>query len=84
MNKLATKEKPVFTGNISMGRKEGSTIGDYSVAIGYNTTASGYASHAEGASTTASINYSHAEGKNTEASGNCSHAEGGSTIDQWQ
>ena len=80
MNKFATKEKPVFTGNISMGRKEGSTIGGYSVAIGYDTTASGYASHAEGDNTVASGNQSHAEGERTEASGYNSHAEGYKTI----
>ena len=80
MNKLATKEKPVFTGNISMGRKEGSTIGGYSVAIGYDTTASGYASHSEGDNTVASGNQSHAEGERTEASGYNSHAEGYKTI----
>ena len=80
MNKLATKEKPVFTGNISMGRKEGSTIGGYSVAIGYDTTASGYASHSEGDNTVASGDYSHAEGNSTEASGYNSHAEGYKTI----
>lgn len=80
MNKLATKEKPVFTGNISMERKEGSTIGGYSVAIGYNTTASAYASHAEGANTVASGNQSHAEGESTTASGYNSHAEGYETI----
>ena len=77
---LATKENPVFTGNISMGRKKGSTIGGYSVAIGYNITASGYASHAEGDNTVASGNQSHAEGERTEASGYNSHAEGYKTI----
>ena len=77
---FATKEKPVFTGNISMERKEGSTIGGYSVAIGYETTASAYASHAEGACTVASGNQSHAEGEYTTASGYNSHAEGYKTI----
>ena len=76
MNKFATKEKPVFIGNISMGRKEGSTIGDYSVATGYNTTASGKASYGEGNITKALGNNSHAEGNSTNASGDDSHAEG--------
>ena len=80
INKLATKEKPVFIGNISMGRKKGSTIGGYSVAIGYDITASGYASHAEGDNTVASGNQSHAEGERTTASGYNSHAEGYKTI----
>lgn len=77
---LISKENPVFTGSISLGRKEGSTIGGYSAAIGYDTEASGYASHAEGDNTVASGNQSHAEGNSTEASGNQSHAEGFYTI----
>ena len=79
-NNLVSKESPVFTGSISLGRKEGSTIGGYSVAVGYDTEASGYASHAEGDNTVASGNQSHAEGNSTIASGNCSHAEGDYTI----
>ena len=56
-----------------------STIGIYSVAEGYNTTASvGYA-HAEGSNTIASNSSAHAEGSGTTASGLFSHAEGGST-----
>ena len=45
---------------------------------GYNTTASGYASHAEGDRTIAS--YAHAEGSRTMALGNSSHAEGSGSI----
>lgn len=77
---LISKENPVFTGSISLGRKEGSTIGGYSVAIGYDTEASGYTSHAEGQSTTASGEASHAEGCRTRASGGNSHAEGYKTV----
>lgn len=77
---LISKENPVFTGSISLGRKEGSTIGGYSVAIGYDTEASGYTSHAEGQFTTASEYCSHAEGCQTIASGVKSHAEGDSTT----
>ena len=77
---LISKENPVFTGSISLGRKKGSTIGGYSVAIGYDTEASGYTSHAEGQSTTASEYCSHAEGCQTIASGVKSHAEGDSTT----
>ncbi len=33
---------------INVGRKDGSDVGEYSTAEGLNTTASGYASHAEG------------------------------------
>lgn len=77
---LAQKASPVFTGSISMGRKENTTIGDRSVAIGSNTTASGYASHAEGLNTTASSTFSHAEGAGTTASQHAAHAEGSDTI----
>lgn len=57
-------------------RAANSTVGNYSMAEGYGTTASGYASHAEGRETTASSYQSHAEGVYTEASGTASHAEG--------
>lgn len=70
------------------------TIGDYATAEGYETKASGWASHAEGYSATASGlgshaeggsgatasgMQSHAEGEGGSASGVASHAEGGST-----
>ena len=68
--------------------------GEYSIAIGYQTTASGAISHAEGYQTTASgrfshaegnvtialKDYSHAEGYQTTASGDMSHAEGLSSL----
>ena len=54
--------------------------GDYSHTEGYETIASGAYSHAEGSSTTASGAYSHAEGSSTIASGMNSHAEGQDTI----
>lgn len=47
---------------------------------GNNTTASGFASHAEGSGTTASGVVSHTEGITTTASGIASHAEGRDTI----
>ena len=91
---LISKENPVFTGSMSMNRKEGATIGEYSVAIGKiveasgecsyaegkNTTASGWSSHAEGENSIASGLVSHAEGWNTEAKGKCSHVEGKNTT----
>ena len=52
------------------------SIGNYSIAKGYNTIAAGYASTAEGSDTTASGTYSHAEGVRTIASAPYSHAEG--------
>jgi hypothetical protein len=53
---------------------------DYALSAGYNTIASGIASHAEGNSTTASGDYSHAEGYQTIASGDYSHAEGSGSV----
>ena len=73
---------PVGTGSFSMNRRSGTTVGGYSVALGYKTIASGASSHAEGSNTTASGDSSHAEGTSTTASGNYSHAEGTSTIAQ--
>ena len=61
---------------INVGRKADTTVGDYSTAEGYYTTASGNGSHAEGYRTTVSEDCSHAEGSQTTASGNYSHAEG--------
>ncbi|MFC6602911.1 peptidase G2 autoproteolytic cleavage domain-containing protein [Ectobacillus funiculus] len=46
----------------------------------FDTTASGFASHAEGGETIASGNRSHAEGNGTTASGSFSHAEGFGTT----
>ncbi len=76
---FAPKANPVFTGSISLGRKENTTVGANSVAEGYNVTASGAYAHAEGNGTTASGSQSHAEGSNTSAGANA-HAEGAVTI----
>lgn len=51
-------------------------IGNYSMAEGYITTASGYCSHAEGSQTKATGTCSHAEGQHSEASKQGAHAEG--------
>ena len=77
---LISKENPVFTGSMSVNRKEGATIGEYSVAIGKTVEASGECSCAEGKNTTASGWSSHAEGKETKAKGQTSHAEGDNSI----
>ena len=61
-------------------RAANSTVGNYSVAEGYLTTASGYSSHAEGGRTSATGGGSHAEGGDTAAGGAESHAEGFSTV----
>lgn len=60
---MVSKRDPVVDGSFSQNRSPGSTIGNYSHAEGYSTTASGNRSHAEGYYTTASGDYSHAEGK---------------------
>ena len=60
--------------SISMGRI--GEIGNYSIALGFCTEASGYYSFSQGKKTTANGNYSHAEGYDTTASSNASHTEG--------
>ena len=75
LNNKADKSKYSDT-TINVGRKAGTTVGDYSTAEGSETIASEYASHAEGKSTIASGYSSHAEGKSTIARGYFSHTEG--------
>ena len=71
-------EKAAFrAGSVDGTEWDDENIGLYSSAFGYNTTASGSASHAEGAYTTASGTHSNAEGEGAAASGYASHAEGG-------
>lgn len=77
---LISKENPVFTGSISLGRKEGTTVGEGSYAVGASVTASGAFSHAEGFFTDASGSESHAEGFGAKALGSKSHAEGFNTT----
>ena len=74
------KVNPTGTGAFSLNRKTDTTVGEYSFAEGYQTTASGGYSHAEGRLTTASGDSSHAEGRLTTASGYYSHAEGQQTM----
>lgn len=95
LSAYATKASPVFTGSISLGRASGSTIGDNSVAEGYNIVASGDESHAEGngeleeSKTINGTTYttggaygeaSHAEGYGTLALKFDAHAEGYETV----
>ena len=61
---------------INVGRKSGTDIGEYSVVIGHNSSATKQGAIAEGMDNTASGYYSHAEGMVTTASGYCSHSEG--------
>lgn len=55
-------------------------LGEYSLAEGQDTRASGVASHAEGNGAEAAGRYAHAEGAGTHASGQASHAEGNTTT----
>jgi len=69
------------TGSVrGIGAATGYTMGRYAIALGSNTTASGYASLAQGESTDASGDASHAEGDRTEAPGMGAHAEGSVTT----
>ena len=73
----ADKTDTVLLTTLSLGRKENTTVGSNSTALGNIVEASGAYSHAEGCQTTASGTYgSHAEGSGTTASGVTSHAEG--------
>lgn len=90
----APLNSPNFINSISLLRKSGTTVGQFSCAVGqdvaataswahaegHNSNANGNASHAEGDNTTAGGNYSHAEGGNTTANGGYSHAEGERTL----
>lgn len=76
----ADKNNPTFTGSVSLGRKENTTVGTASSAFGYRVEASGNYSHAEGQSSKASAPSSHAEGYTTKATGEKSHAEGSETT----
>lgn len=87
------KVNPTGSGALSVNRKENTTVGDYSHALGLNNEASGYGSFAvgidnkasgygavaEGTASEASGTLAHAEGDHTQASGDYSHAEGDRT-----
>ena len=80
VNNKMDKVNPTGSGSFSLNRKANTTIGTDSVAVGYNTTASGNYSHAEGSGTTAYGDSSHAEGNSSIAAGDYSHAEGKGTA----
>jgi hypothetical protein len=67
-------------GTVTGTQWDDASIGDYSIATGLGTTASGSASNATGRSTTASGNYSTAIGDNTTASGSQATAMGENTT----
>lgn len=93
-DKKMDKINPTGTGSLSLNRKNGSSVGDYSAAIGYNNVASGDNSFAEGQNTIASGDNSHtagsgsvatapntfAIGQETKAENNQAFAEGYATI----
>lgn len=79
VNKKMNAKNPSGSGSFSMNRKPETTIGNYSHAEGYDTTAISSCSHAEGSSTIARGSCAHAEGALTIASGSNSHTEGYST-----
>ena len=76
LSNAMTKTNPTGTGSFSLNRHANTTVGDYSVAVGHDTSATASCSYAEGDSTSASGSASHAEGKDTWADGSYSHAEG--------
>lgn len=63
-------------GSVSFGRKTGTTVGEKSIAFGYDVEASGQYSFAEGELTKATGRASHAEGGGTIASGKYQHVQG--------
>lgn len=67
---------------LTVGARAHGTIGERSVAEGFEVTASGTTSHAEGDSTSALSNSAHAEGLLSTAWGPNSHAEGYDTQTQ--
>ncbi len=75
--------RPGSTGSYSLKANNTSGLdaaGPYSLATGYNTSASGSASSASGQQTTASGAEAHAEGMVTTAGGNFSHSGGNWTT----
>lgn len=73
---------PTGTGSFILNRSESdtNTIGDYSVAMGYHSSAVGTAAIAQGWGCAAGADYSIAEGYGAATIGVASHAEGYNTI----
>ena len=63
---------PYFT----LGIRDSSTVGNYSMVEGRLNSATAYCAHAEGNGTSAEAPYSHTEGLNTRATANSAHAGG--------
>lgn len=77
---IASTSSPVFTSSMSMTRKEGTTVGSYSIAAGYQVEASGFGSVALGTETIASGRSSIALGEGTQATNSRSCALGLRTV----
>lgn len=71
---------PTGVGSLSLNRKDGTIIGDNSVALGLNCTASGERCLAEGSNTRALGNTSHTEGVHTIAKHRSQHVFGDYNI----
>lgn len=75
-----TKHNPTGNGEFSFNRKDDTTVGNGSVALGFNAEASGDYSFAGGRYSVASGLGAYTEGGSTTASGIDSHAEGAGTV----
>ena len=87
---MISRTNPVIEGSLSVNRKEETAVGNNSVTLNTNNSATGEGATATGFETNASGDYSftqnfqtiasgsgsHAEGYKCEASGDYSHAEG--------
>ena len=71
-----TASKPYSTLGVRSTTTGRTTVGNYSVAEGYDNYASGYTSHAEGEHCDATGHWSHAEGKECKANALNAHAGG--------
>lgn len=80
INTRATKENSSFTGTFSVNRKSGTTVGNNSAAVGYDSEASGTSAIALGYEAKASASYSLAVGYNASATSPYAMAVGNSTT----
>jgi len=76
MAAYTTKADTVLNTTLSLGRLANSEVGENSVALGDNVTASGPYSFATGSETVASSDSAYAEGEGTQATDSAAHAEG--------
>jgi len=81
LSEYAPISNPKFTNSISLGRKEGTSIGICSVALGGSSEASGNWSTSLGYGTVADGNYSFASGFYTIANNTCQHVIGTCNVE---